>query len=59
MDQEFDSRLTEDESILIRSDMTAKDNLYLIQSKMNDHVWSDPLKAIEAKSQPIREMMLA
>ena len=57
MDQEFDSRLTEDESILIRSDMTPKDNLYLIQSKMNDHVWADPLKAIQAKSQFIREMV--
>ena len=59
MDQEFDSRLTQDESILIRSDMTPKDNLYLVQSKMNDYVWSDPLKAIEAKSQFIREMVLA
>jgi len=59
MDQEFDSRLTGNESILIRSDVAPKDNLYLIQSKMNDCVWSDPFKAIDAKSQSIREMMLA
>lgn len=59
MDQEFDSRLTEDESILIRADMAPKSNLYLVQSKMNDCIWSDPLKAIEARSQSIREMMVA
>jgi len=58
MDRELDSRLTHDESILILSDVPVKDNLYLIQSKMNGHVWSDPLKTIDAKSQSIREMML-
>ena len=57
MDRELDSRLTHDESILILSDVTIKDNLYLIQSKMNDYVWSDPLKAIRAGPQSTREMM--
>ena len=57
MDRELDSRLTHGESILILSDVTIKDNLYLIQSKMNDYVWSDPLKAISVCPQSTKEMM--